>query len=162
RETKKLSSRLPGFYELPIRERIGITQKFAGLGEQEVQHLANFGAISPELVDVFIENGVGTYSLPLGVATNFLINGKDFLIPMAVEETSVLAAASHGAKLVRAGGGFTAVSTEPIMTGQIQLFPKRKVDFDAIFTEHKQMLIDYANRGQERLLERGGGAKDLT
>ena len=78
-------------------------------------------ALTGELVEVFIENGIGAFSLPLGVATNVRVNGRDVLVPMAVEETSVVAAASHGAKLARAGGGFTAVSTDPVMTGQIQL-----------------------------------------
>ena len=156
------SSRLPGFYELPIGERIELTKRFAKLNDTEAENLANFTSLSPELVDVFIENAVGTFSLPLGVATNFQINGKDCLIPMAVEETSVLAAASHGAKLVRKGGGFSTSSSEPIMTGQIQLFPKKACDFDKILLENRQKLIDYANRGQESLLGRGGGARDLT
>lgn len=161
-ENDGLSSRIPGFYELSIRERLELTRRFAKLEDDDVLSLSNFGSIDPELVDVFIENGVGTFSLPLGVATNFLVNGKDVLIPMAVEETSVLAAASHGAKLVRAGGGFEAHSSEPIMTGQIQLFPHGAHDYDSILTENKQMLLDFANRGQERLVERGGGAKDIT
>ena len=158
------SSRLPGFYELPIGERGKIAGHFAKLSDQELKDLASFGAIDPATVDVFIENGIGTFSLPLGVATNFMINGEDILIPMAVEETSVLAAASHGAKMARMGGGFTTTSTLPIMTGQIQLFvdTKQLPEIDRILTERKSMLIDYANRGQERLLERGGGVRDLS
>ena len=111
--------------------------------------------------DIFIENAVGTYSLPLGIATNFLINNKDILVPMAVEESSVLAAASHGAKLARIGGGFTTSSTEPIMTGQIQLYVPSEQNFDQILQTHKSELLDYANQGQDRLLRRGGGAKDI-
>ncbi|NBQ54866.1 MAG: 3-hydroxy-3-methylglutaryl-CoA reductase, partial [Proteobacteria bacterium] len=117
-----MKSRLPGFYELPHSERLGVASRFAGLSESEASPLGQFSVLSPELTDVFIENAVGTFSLPLGVATNFLINAKDILIPMAVEETSVLAAASHGAKLARAAGGFTCTATDPVMTGQIQLF----------------------------------------
>ncbi len=157
----EMSSRLPGFYELPIGARIDVVQRFAGLSEQDAVQLSNCGTLTPELVDVFIENGVGAYSLPLGIATNFLINGKDVLIPMAVEETSVLAAASHGAKLARAGGGFSTSSTEPVMTGQVQIFLRGDCDYPGILREHKQHLLDFANRGQERLLARGGGAKDL-
>ena len=156
------SSRLPGFYELPRSERLRTVQSFGGLSEAEVASLGNLGTLNGELVEVFIENGVGSFSLPLGVATNFYVNGRDVLVPMAVKETSVLAAASHGAKLARCGGGFTAVSTAPIMTGQIQLLlADPSVDFDGILSSHKERLINYANRGQDRLVERGGGACDL-
>lgn len=160
--SKDLSSRLPGFYELPIGERIKLAKAFASLSDSEAANLSQFSTISPELADVFIENAIGTFSLPLGVATNFLINGEELLIPMAVEETSVLAAASHGAKLVRCGGGFDTTSSEPIMTGQIQLFLKGPVDYDLILSKNSQTLIDYANRGQDKLIQRGGGAKALS
>lgn len=156
------SSRLPGFYELPIGERVKVAQAFATLHDHEADHLSRFGALTPELTEVFIENAIGTYALPLGIATNFCVNGTDVLVPMAVEETSVLAAASHGAKLARAGGGFEASSTDPIMTGQIQLILKEIGDYDGVLDEHKDKLIAYANRGHERLVGRGGGAKDLT
>lgn len=159
---ERRSSRLPGFYEMPIGERAQLAGKFAELSAEEVASLSNFGAINPELTDVFIENAVGTFSLPLGVATNFRINHRDYLVPMAVEETSVLAAASHGAKLVRTGGGFKTSSSEPIMTGQIQLFLSDRINFDQILFENRQMILDYANRGQDRLVNRGGGAKDIT
>lgn len=156
------SSRLPGFYELPIGERLRIAQTFAGLTEAEATSLARFGALSGELADVFIENAVGAYALPLGIATNFRINGRDLLVPMAVEESSVLAAASHGAKLARAGGGFVAEGTASVMTGQIQLLLRGTCDFDAVLQDRKAALLAYANRGQEKLLERGGGAIELT
>jgi len=162
KSSKDLSSRLPGFYELPIGERVKLAKAFASLSDIETANLSQFSTISPELADVFIENAIGTFSLPLGVATNFLINGEEILIPMAVEETSVLAAASHGAKLVRRGGGFDTTSSEPIMTGQIQLFLKEAVDFDTILLKNRQTLIDYANRGQDKLLQRGGGAKSIS
>jgi hydroxymethylglutaryl-CoA reductase len=120
------------------------------------------GALTGELVDVFIENGIGAFSLPLGLATNFRVDGRDYLVPMAVEETSVVAAASHGAKLARAGGGFVTESTAPVMTGQIQLLLTGDADHDAILTERREQLVGYANRGQDRLVARGGGAVDLT
>ncbi|MBI2603576.1 MAG: hydroxymethylglutaryl-CoA reductase, degradative [Deltaproteobacteria bacterium] len=156
------SSRLPGFYTLPISERAKLAARFSGLSEEEALSLSGLGSLTGELVDIFIENAVGSFSLPLGIATNFCVNGKDVLVPMAVEETSVVAAASHGAKLARFGGGFRTRSSEPIMTGQIQLYLKHEVDFDRILTEEKESLLEYANRGQDRLLKRGGGAKDLT
>lgn len=156
------SSRLPGFYALPANERIKVSAKISNLNEAEKEAIHQYGAISPELADTFIENAVGTYSLPLGIATNFLINGKDVLIPMAVEESSVLAAASHGAKLARYGYGFRTSSSDPIMTGQIQIYVNPDSPYEEILREHKQQLIDYANKGQQRLLSRGGGAKDLS
>lgn len=155
------SSRLPGFYELPVGERLTTVAKLAGLSEREKFSLGQFGSLSGELTDVFIENAVGTFSLPLGVATNFLINGKNTLVAMAVEESSVLAAASHGAKLVRTGGGFKTSATDPVMTGQVQLFLKKHCNFDEILTARKDEILALANRGQDSLLRRGGGARDL-
>lgn len=158
----RLSSRLPGFYELPIGQRREIIQGFTQSPAEAGLEFGDFSSLSAELVNVFIENGVGTFSLPLGIATNFLINGEDLLIPMAVEETSVLAAASHGAKLVRAGGGFRTSSTPPTGTGQIQLYPKPGFDFETVLRAEREELIAYANEGQDRLLNRGGGATSLT
>lgn len=156
------SSRLPGFYELAVSDRQEAVRQFSNLEDDECRALGDFGALTPELTDVFIENGVGAFSLPLGVATNFQINGRDILVPMAVEETSVLAAASHGAKLARAGGGFSTSSTDPVMTGQIQIFPRKMMDFDQILLGKKDEILDYANRSQPRLQARGGGAKSLN
>lgn len=160
------SSRLPGFYALPISERLKLVGEFGALDHAATASLAQFGALSAELTDVFIENAVGVMNLPLGIATNFRIDGRDVLVPMAVEETSVLAAASHGAKLARAGGGFVTDVDEPIMTGQIQLLVDHPsgdaTAFDQLLTRHADELIAYANRGHERLLERGGGAKSLS
>lgn len=159
--TSKLS-RLPGFYGLAITERQSIASQFADLSPNHSYAISNFGALTPELVDIFIENAVGTMPLPLGIATNFTINGEDILIPMAVEESSVLAAASHGAKLARAGGGFTTSSTKPIGTGQVQVILKEPCDWDAILKENKATLIALANQGHDRLIARGGGACDLS
>ena len=155
------SSRLSGFYDLPLRERARIAQCIGALSDEELASIDNYQGISRELTDTFIENAIGTYSLPLGIATNFLINDREYFVPMVVEETSVLAAASHGAKLARAGGGFHAQSTEPIMTGQVQLLLQTACDYDTILTAHKQELIAFANEGQERLIMRGGGVCGL-
>lgn len=158
------SSRLPGFYELPMPERALLAAKVAGLDPKEHAALSSFGALHPEFADKFVENAVGTMALPLGVATNFRIDGQDVLVPMAVEESSVVAAASHGAKLARAGGGFRSDVDPPIMTGQIQILmpPPGDDDFANKLAAHIPDLLAYANRGQERLIERGGGAKEIT
>lgn len=161
-EPKTMSSRLPGFYELPISERARIACNFGNLSERDLQKVHNFGSLTKELTDIFIENAIGTFSMPLGVATNFVINGIDYLVPMAVEESSVLAAASHGAKLALAGGGFKTSSTDAIMTGQIQIFLANPENIADTIESYKSELIAYANRGQDRLTSRGGGAKDLT
>lgn len=156
-----LSSRLPGFYELPIGQRRSIVNELCHLPLDGEARFGEFESLSAELVDVFIENAVGTYALPLGIATNFSINGHDILIPMAVEESSVIAAASHGAKLARAGGGFQTSSTAPIGTGQVQVVLLEDCDYDAIMEREKESLLALANEGQQRLLARGGGAQDL-
>ncbi len=161
-QTDSFSSRLPGFYDLTLEERVRLLELTCQLGPEEGRSLRHFGPLTSDLADIFVENMVGTYNLPLGIATNFLINGRDVLVPMAVEETSVLAAASYGAKLARQGGGFLCASTPPIMTGQIQVFIEKTVPYDLILAEKTEELLEYANRGQERLLRRGGGAKSLT
>ena len=155
------TSRLPGFYELPIGERLSLVAKASNLTDSDKHHMGHFGALNGELTDVFIENAVGTFAMPLGVATNFLINGREVLVPMAVEESSVLAAASHGAKLARVGGGFKTSATDPIMTGQIQVFLTKPCDYNEILKQNKDSLIQFANRGHDSLLARGGGARDL-
>ena len=160
---RSVSSRLPGFYELPLSERLQLAKAFADLSPADTKALGNFSTLSGELVDVFIENAVGTFALPLGIATNFLIDGRDILVPMAVEESSVLAAASHGAKLARAGGGFQTSSTASVMTGQIQLFMAGiEVDWRERLESRRGDLLAFANQGHDRLLARGGGACDLT
>lgn len=160
------SSRFPGFYALAMKERGDLTARYADLSPSEISSLTNSGALNSEITDVFIENAIGTFSLPLGIATNFKINGKDLLVPMAVEESSVVAAASHGAKYVRMGGGFKTASSDPVMTGQIQLqfneltsSIRKRVEQALI--ENKEDLIQYANKGFERLLKRGGGTRDF-
>lgn len=157
-----VSSRLPGFYDLGLRERAEVISKSTNLNPEEVEQLTMFGNLGPELVETFIENSVGAFGLPVGIATNFQVNGGDVLVPMAVEETSVVAAASYGAKLARSGGGFQTSSTAPVMTGQIQVFLPEPCDFKSILAEHRQDLIDFANRGMDRLIARGGGTKDIT
>ena len=115
------NSRLSGFYKLDIPERRRILGEFAGLSTTELAVLDPAGGLSLEQADHLIENVVGVYGLPLGIATNFTINGRDLLIPMVVEEPSVVAACSHAALLVREGGGFSTWSDPPRMIGQIQI-----------------------------------------
>lgn len=156
------SSRIPGFYKLSVKERIEIVKEFAGLTDEEASLLQSTGSLSLELADRMIENVVGAIPIPLGIAVNFLINGKDYLIPMAIEETSVVAAASYGAKMTRSKGGIFTDSTEPVMIGQIQVV-KVKDPYRArmAILESKDEILEKANEQDPMLVSVGGGAKDV-
>lgn len=156
------TSEIPGFYRLSPEERLKIVREFAGLSDEEAEVLRKTGALGLDRANRMIENVIGTTELPLGVAVNFLINGRDYLIPMAIEEPSVVAAASNAAKMARVKGGFRASSTEPLMIGQIQL---TGVDDpfgakEAILSE-KGRIIQIANEQDPTLVKLGGGAKGL-
>ncbi len=156
------TSRLPGFHKLPIEERIRIVKEFAGLSDEDVGILTKTGALGLEVADRMIENVIGTAELPLGIATNFLINGKDYLIPMAIEEPSVVAAASNAAKMCRAGGGIRAVASEQLMIAQVQLVKVPNPHAAAFkIIERKEELLDLANSTNPVLIKVGGGARDV-
>ena len=155
------SSRLPGFYKRTLPERVATVARWAGLDDDEQALLMGQG-LTAGAASQMIENGIGTHALPLGVAVNFRINGRDYLIPMAVEEPSVLAAVSHAAKLVRAGGGFATAATEPIMIGQIQVLdvPDMEAAARAIL-DNKELLMETADECSESIVRRGGGSRDV-
>jgi len=156
------SSVISGFYKLPLKERCAIIKDFAGLTDEEIRLLENTGSLSMDVVDHMVENVIGVFPEPLGVAVNFQVNGKDYLVPMATEEPSVIAAASFAAKMVRDGGGFHASSTAPVMIGQIQVVGAKDAQlgkkhvFDA-----KAAVLKMANDQDPVLNSFGGGAKDL-
>ncbi|HML03554.1 MAG TPA: hydroxymethylglutaryl-CoA reductase, degradative [Candidatus Bathyarchaeia archaeon] len=153
---------ISGFYKLRIEERAKVVKEFADLTNEEVETLRSTGALPLELADRMIENVVGAFPVPLGVAVNFLINGKDYLIPMAIEEPSVVAAASNAAKMARDGGGFHTSSTEPIMIGQVQAV-KIKDPYGARMriVGAKEEILKKANDQDPLLVSVGGGAIDL-
>ncbi|MCJ7817000.1 MAG: hydroxymethylglutaryl-CoA reductase, degradative, partial [Candidatus Aenigmarchaeota archaeon] len=156
-------SDISGFHELSPKKRLEIVRKFAELSDDEIKALEKTGSLDGKTADMMIENVIGTTELPFGIATNFLINGKDYLIPMVIEEPSVVAAASYAAKLARPAGGFTATSTDPIMIGQVQLVKVKNPEKAArdIITK-KQEIIDYANKVDPCVLVKfGGGMKDI-
>ncbi len=156
------TSRIAGFYKLSPEERLQKVKEFAGLSDEEAEILRNAGSLRISLADRMIENVVGTIGLPIGVATNFMINGRDYLIPMAIEEPSVVAAASNAAKIARDKGGFRASSTEPIMIGQIQLLGVSDVArAERSISSHKEEILRLANEQDPILVKLGGGAKDL-
>ncbi len=156
------SSRLPGFYKLPLAERVDVIARWAGLDEEEKNRLSGLGLENGQ-ADLMIENTLGTFELPLGVAVNFLINGQDYLIPMAVEEPSVLAAVSHAAKLFRAGGGFETEATDPVMIGQIQVLEVPDLDAAIANIEaNKEDLMQRADLCDPIIVRFGGGARDIV
>jgi len=157
-----MNSNISGFYKLSIEERLKLVKEYAGLTDEEAVLLGNTGALSPDLADRMIENVVGTMPVTLGIATNFQINGKDYLVPMAIEEPSVVAAASNSAKVSRMGGGFKAETTEPIMIGQIQLTHVEDVEkAKQIILDNKESLLKEANSMDPMLVKLGGGARDI-
>jgi len=156
------SSDLKGFYRFSPKERLQIVKEFANLTNEEVELLLSTGSLNLDLANRMIENVIGVFPIPLGIAVNFLINGKDYLIPMAIEEPSVVAAASYAAKIARARGGFHTSSTEQIMIGQIQavdIKDPRKAK-TAILAAREEILKK-ANEQDPMLVSVGGGAKDL-
>ncbi len=155
------SSRFPGFYKLSLEERVAAVAAWAGLDKDEEQILLGQGLDAGQASQM-IENGIGTYALPLGIAVNFLINDRDYLIPMAVEEPSVLAAVSHAAKLIRAGGGFRTEATEPVMIGQIQLLGLENLELAAqCIEQNKHSLMAAADECSQSIVRRGGGSRDI-
>jgi hydroxymethylglutaryl-CoA reductase len=156
------SSRLPGFYKLSLEDRAAVVAELAGLTANEQAILMGKGS-SPAQADQMIENVVGIHALPLGIAVNFLVNGQDYLIPMAIEESSVVAGASFAARLVRDSGGFTTSSDEPVMIGQIQVLDV--ADPWAACSQllaHKSRLLQLADQTDPLIVSLGGGARDLT
>ncbi len=155
------SSRIPGFYKLSIDERLQKVKEFAGLTDEEIE-IIKHGKLPLEVADHMIENVIGLWPLPLGIATNFLINGKDYLVPMSIEEPSVVAAASNAAKMARESGGFQAEATDSIMISQIQVVkvPEIEEARKAILAE-KEKLLEHANEMDPLLVKLGGGARDL-
>lgn len=156
------SSDISGFYKLPVKDRIKIVREFAQLTDDEVKILEHNSALGIETADIMIENVISTTQLPVGIATHFKINDVDRLVPMAIEETSVVAAASHAAKLARPAGGFRASSDESIMIGQIQLMgikniSRAKNEIKKRFGEIKK----FANGADSTIVKLGGGLKDV-
>jgi len=160
--TNHSSSRVPGFYKLSVPERQAALQD--RLSAVDLAALTADGALALDLADRMIENVVGTFSLPLGLALNFIVNGRETLIPMAVEEPSIIAGASSAARLVRETGGFFATASPPEMIGQIQVLDLPAQDLPAA----KQRLLDAeaglrseVDKLHPSLVKRGGGARFL-
>ena len=156
------TSKISGFYKLSPADRLKAVSDFAGLTEEEASNISTTGALDIDAADMMVENVIGVMEVPMGVAVNFLINSKDYLIPMAIEEPSVIAAASNSAKMTREAGGFTTSSTGPVMIGQIQAVGIEDPHGARItILENKDEIIKQANEVDPILVKFGGGAKDV-
>ncbi|MBA3869568.1 MAG: hydroxymethylglutaryl-CoA reductase, degradative [Anaerolineae bacterium] len=156
------SSRISGFYKRSLKERSQLVGEWAGLTPHEQDVLEGLSGLNAGQAEHMIENAIGVYALPLGIATNFLVNGKDYLVPMVIEEPSVVAAVSNAARLFREGGGFITSSDEPIMIGQIQVLDLVDVNAAAeIVLAHKAELMAEADKVGGSIVRHGGGARDI-
>ncbi len=155
-----MTSRISGFYKLPPGERLRAVAEQANLSAEEIAQVET--GLMLDQAEKMVENAIGVFQVPLGIATNFIIDGREVLIPMATEEPSVIAAASNGAKMAREAGGFSTSSTGPVMRAQIQAtgiadpFAARQ----AILL-HKDELTKMANDKDPMLVKYGGGVKDI-
>jgi hydroxymethylglutaryl-CoA reductase len=156
------SSRVPGFYDLPRSKRLDALSAAAGLDGETAAALSGSAGLAGEQADHMIENVVGVYGLPLGIAVNFVVNGREVFVPMVIEEPSVVAGASFMARLARQGGGFQAETTAPEMIAQLQVLEVRDLAAarDALLAEKAAILAE-ADQVDPVLLQLGGGARDL-
>ena len=156
-------SSISKFFEKSRKERLNTIAAFANLSKDELDILENTdGGISFDKADKMIENAIGTFSLPLGVATNFKINGKDYVVPMVIEEPSVIAAASKGAKIARIKGGFEVTADESYSIGQIQIL---NVDSNSAIKKIQDFtpkILELANSKSNTLSKMNKGAKEIS
>ncbi len=156
------SSRLAGFFKRDVAERTRLVAAFADLTDDERALLCPAGGLTLAQADAMIENVIGVYGLPLGIATNMVVNGQDVLVPMAVEEPSVVAGLSFAARLVREGGGFHAATDEPQMIGQLQVLDLADAAAARLrLLAAKGELLAIANDTDPVIVGLGGGARDL-
>ena len=159
---KPFSSRLEGFRDLDPGARLQKVAEAVGLDDGARRALRGAGSLPLTLANGMVENVIGTFDIPLGVATNFTINGRDYLIPMAVEEPSVVAGASYMARIARGCGGFTTSSSAPIMRAQVQVLSlKDPYGARARILAEKQAILAAANARDKVLIGLGGGCKDI-
>ena len=157
------NSRIGGFYKLSVSERRKLLAEIAELSDEQVEAWADSGELDEESADRMIENVVGTYSLPIGVATNFVIDGSHYAIPFVLEEPSVVAAASNMAKRCLANGGFSSDNDDPVMIGQIQVVGCEDPNgaMESILAA-KDELVSNCNEVDPILVKFGGGCRDLS
>ncbi len=156
------NSEISGFYNLTIEKRRELLSRLIKFNEDEIKLLENLGYFSESQIDTLIENVVGSYQLPMGIACNFKINSKDYLIPMVIEEPSVVAAASNAAKIARKHGGFHSENVQSVMISQIQITNLKNIEnVKKKLEENKENILKFANENDPLLVELGGGAFDF-
>ncbi|HEY4698854.1 MAG TPA: hydroxymethylglutaryl-CoA reductase, degradative, partial [Nitrososphaerales archaeon] len=156
------SSEVSNFYRLSPAERLEFVKTFSGLSDEESTLIQSMSGLKLESANRMIENVIGSIPIPVGVAVNFLINGKDYIVPMAIEEPSVVAAASNAARMARPGGGFCTSNTGPVMIGQIQAIGINDPNGAKMnILASKNEILSKANEQDPILVKVGGGAKDL-
>lgn len=156
------SSQISGFHKLNLAERIQVFKEFADLNDEEVALLGQSSVLGMETAQRMIENAVGTFELPLGLVTNMQVNGRDLILPIAVEESSVVAAMANAAKMARSGGGFFASTSEPLMIAQIQCLDVPDPFAAKVkILERKEEAIKLCNEQDPILVKLGGGCRDL-
>ena len=155
-------SRIPGFYRLSIAERRVLVAERSGLEAGELEAALALGGLDAAKADKVVENVLGTYALPFGVALNVRVNGRDHLVPMVVEEPSVIAAASNASRMIRASGGFTAEVSEALMTAQVQIVDVAQPgEAVAHLVNATPKLLELARAAVPNLLARGGGPREI-
>jgi hydroxymethylglutaryl-CoA reductase len=158
----KRTSQLPGFYKVTVSERRKLVAEATGIAAPEIGRALDGGGLDAETADKFVENVLGTYGLPYGVTLNVRVNDRDHVVPMVVEEPSVVAAASNAAKMVRAAGGFQAEIDDPLMISQVQLTHVKDTARAArAILAARDEILEKADRAVPGLCARGGGARDL-
>lgn len=156
------TSMINGLYKMPIKERQGIVKQFADLTDEDMALLNDADALSFEKADRMVENVVGRLQIPIGIAANLRVNGRDYLVPMATEEPSVIAAASNASKFVRSKGGVFASNTGPYMIAQMQIIGVKNPHYvRSVLLDHKEEILAFANEQDPVLIGLGGGAKDI-
>ena len=156
------SSRIPGFYRLDVRARHEELARRFGVTDEELDLLRGTGIDGVAIADKMVENCIGVLRLPIGLGLNFQINGRDYVVPMAVEEPSVVAAASNMARIIRASGGFSAEVSESLMIAQIQVLAiEDRLRARAAIEQATDRILEVANRRHPNMVARGGGATSL-
>lgn len=162
-ETKQTGSRIPDFYRLSVQERVRAIEERGLISRADAAALRNGEhTLRPASADRMIENVIGVLGLPLGLGLNFLVNGRDYVVPLVVEEPSIVAALSSAAKTARLGGGFFAEATDPILIGQVQIVAPANPDAAvAAVLAHRDEIVNLANSLHPKMLARGGGVRDI-
>ncbi len=159
---ERKTSRIPGFYRLPVEQRLAFLARNFDLTEEQLSSLRNGSALRIEHAVNMVENAIGVLGMPLGLGLNFLVDDREYLVPMAIEEASIIAAVSKAAMLIRKGGGFSTDVDDPVMIGQVQVLDlPDPADAAERLLARKAEVIEQANLAQPRMVKRGGGVFDL-